>query len=185
MNMNTQTVVGIVIAVIALGGVWYLASNSTGGNTGTVATTTPFIPTVTTASKQTTPKPSTPVTTQPTKTTAQTVGVGSLSYLLGLRQSLVCSVKTTAGTLRSGTLYVSAGMARANLVGSSMIHDGTYLYAWMTGATTGTKLLAASSVSGSAIVSKGGVDPTANLSYACNPWTADTSIFVPPTSVSF
>ncbi len=182
--MNNQ-IVWIAVALVAFGGVWYLASNSTGEYTGgAVATTTPFVPSTAGAPTQAS-KPYAPVATQPTKTTAQTVGIGSISHLLGLRQSLVCSVKTASGAIQSGTLYVSAGMARANLANSSMIHDGSYLYAWMTGATTGTKLSAASSVSGSAIVDRGGVDPSANLSYACNPWTADTSLFVPPTSVSF
>lgn len=165
-----------------LGGVGYLALHATGGNTeGLTATTTPSA----NVPKKTTAKPSPYTATGPTKTTAKTVGIGSLSYLIGLRQPLICSVKTASGIMRSGTLYVAAGMARANFTNSTMIDDGSYLYAWTTGATTGTKLPAPLGASGSAIVGRGGVDPSTDLSFACNPWTADTNIFVPPTSVSF
>ncbi len=173
----------ILLAAVVLGGVWYLSSRPVEVTTvGPTATTT-----TTGAPQQTTPKPSSvaPAAPQPTKTTAQTVGIGSLNHLLGLKQSLTCSFKTVGGVVRSGMLYVAGGQARANLAASSMVHDGTYLYAWMTGASTGTKLLAASSVSGSAIADRGGVDPNRDLSYACNPWTVDTSLFVAPSSVSF
>ena len=121
----------------------------------------------------------------PTKPTAKTAGIASLSFLLGLKQPLICSVKTMSGPARSGTAYVAMGMARANFTSSSMIDDGTYLYAWTNGAATGLKLLAASSVSGSAIASNGGVDLATNLSFSCNPWITDTSFFVQPSSVSF
>ena len=182
--MNTKTILGVIMVVVVLGSAGYLALNATGGNTGGLTATTSSLATV--VPKKTTAKPSSYTTPKPpTKTTAKTVGIGSLLYLLGLRQSLVCSVKTESGTMRSGTLYVAAGMARANFTNSSMIDDGSYLYAWTMGATTGTKLPAPLGVSGSAIVSKGGVDPTTDLSFSCNPWAADASVFVPPTSVSF
>lgn len=178
--MDTKTMSWVLGIAVVLGGVWYLSSRP-----ATVTTVAPTATTTPTTAQPTAKKPSPPVAPKPTTTTAQTVGVGPLTYLLGLKQTLVCSIKTVGGTVRSGTLYVAGGMARANLAGSTMIDDGTYLYAWMTGATTGAKLLAASSVSGSAIGGRGGVDPTADISYACNPWTADASLFVPPVSVSF
>ena len=71
------------------------------------------------------------------------------------------------------------------LTNTSMIHDGEYLYAWTSGASKGLKLPAASSVSGSAIASNGGFDLSTDLSFACNPWTENTSVFTPPASISF
>ena len=184
--METKTTSLILLAAVVLGGVWYLSSRPMGDTAGITATTTAAT-TTNTVPQQTTPKPSSVASpaSQPTKTTAQTVGVGSLNHLLGLKQSLTCSFKTVGGTVRSGTLYVAEGKAHANLTSSSMVHDGSYLYAWMTGASTGTKLQAASSVSGSVIVGKGGIDPNGDLSFACNPWAADSSLFTPPSSVSF
>ncbi|HUX80886.1 MAG TPA: hypothetical protein VMV38_01020, partial [Candidatus Paceibacterota bacterium] len=176
--MNTKTIVGVGILVVVLsGGVGYLVSNAIRGNTGVpTATTTPSIasstiPSVTpskTVSQKTPPKSYTYTPSQPTKTTAKMVGIGSLSYLLSLKEPLVCSVKIMSGFARSGTLYVAGGSARADFTNSSMIDDGAYLYAWVTGATTGIKLLAPLSVSGSAIANNGGIDPATNLSFSCN-----------------
>ena len=193
--MNTKTIVGVIVGVAILAaGLGYLASNAMRGNTAVVtATTTPTTASSTTFAatlakvvpKKITTTKSSYTPTEPTKTTAKTAGIGSLQYLLGLKEPLVCSVKALNGPSRSGTLYVAAGSARANFTNSSMIDDGNYLYAWMTGATTGTKLLAPLSVSGSAIANNGGVDPATILSFSCNPWTVNASFFVPPTSVSF
>ncbi|MDE1944624.1 MAG: hypothetical protein KGH97_04000 [Patescibacteria group bacterium] len=114
------------------------------------------------------------------------VGVTPVSYLLGLKDSLVCSIKTTGSSAqRSGTLYVADGELRADLTGATMISDGAYLYEWQKGATKGLKLPATSSVAGSAIAANGGFDLATPLSFACNPWTTDASFFTPPDSVSF
>jgi hypothetical protein len=108
-----------------------------------------------------------------------------MGYLVSLKQPLVCTVKSTAGYARSGTMYVADGKIRANFTGSSMINDGTHLFAWMTGAIKGIELLTSSSASGSAIATNGGIDPATDISFACNPWTVDASVFSPPSSVSF
>ena len=182
--MNNKTLVWLLVAVIVLAGAWYYFSNSSGGTvTETpVATTTP---TTATTAKPAAPKVTAPAVKKPTVTTAKIVGVGTIPYLIGLKQSLLCSVKTTSGSSRSGTMYVAGGKVRGNFLTSSMIDDGTYLYAWFIGATKGLQLLAASSVSGSAIATNGGVDLATDLSFACNPWTEDASVFTPPSSVAF
>ncbi len=82
-------------------------------------------------------------------------------------------------------MYVADGEMRVNFAHTSMIDDGAYFYAWTDGASQGLKLLAASSASGSAIAANGGFDPASNISFACNPWTANMSVFVPPASISF
>ncbi len=180
--MNTNTILGVIIVLVLVGGVAYLTLKIESEDTrGPSATTTPSA----TVPEKTTTKTSSYTAAKPTKTTVNTVGIGSLSYLLNLRQPLVCSIKTASGVMRSGTLYVVAGMARANFTNSTMIDDSNYLYAWTTSAATGIKLPASSSVSGSVIASRGGVDLATDLSFSCSPWTMDAKIFVPPTSISF
>lgn len=124
----------------------------------------------------------------------EVTGIGSLNYLMGLGSNLTCSVSTIGPTLRrSGTAYLSGSLARVSLntaVGNStfssaMIDAGGYLYVWAQGGTHGIKLLAASGASGSAAVSYGGVDPSQTLSYSCNLWKTDASLFVPPQSIAF
>ncbi len=133
--------------------------------------------------------------TKPAPTIAAKVsGIGPLSYLISLKEPLVCSVKTTTLSMkRSGTVYVAGGKLRGDflssvngvLVNASMIDDGTHLYAWASGATKGLELLAASSASGNAIANAGGIDLAAQVSYACNAWAEDSNVFIPPTSVTF
>ena len=185
--MNNK-ILWAVFAIVVLGGVWYLSSRPQGwsdvavpvaSTTAPVSTSTVQTPTAAKpAPVRTTTKPTPPV---PAKVT----GVGPLSYLFGLKQSLVCSISTRTGTKRSGTMYVAGGQMRVNFSNSSMIGDGTYLYVWTTGATKGLKLLAASSAAGSAIAMNGGFDPAYDISYGCNPWSVNASVFALPAQVSF
>ncbi|MHB8660709.1 MAG: hypothetical protein ACYC75_02085 [Minisyncoccota bacterium] len=191
-NTNIKTIASwAVVIIIVVGSAWYVFSGSPKGNGGVspVATTT-----ASTQQGTNTPSHSYTVksgsTTQrivaPVSASAKIIGVTTLSYLFGLKQPLVCSVRTTGTSVqRSGTMYIADGEMRANFTSSSMIDDGTYLYAWQSDASKGLKLLAASSVSGSAIASNGGFDLSTILSFACNPWAKNPSVFVPPTSVSF
>ena len=179
---NKPIVLGVAMVVV-LAGVWYLSSNSSGWSAGGLPSTTTTSPTVTKTPVSGTKKSS--GTVQKPITAAKVVGVNSLAYLFSLKQPLVCTIKPSATVNRSGTMYVSGGKMRANFVYASMISDGNYLYAWTNGESTGLKLLAAISVSGSAIAAKGGFDPANELSFACNPWAEDASVFTPPTSVTF
>ncbi len=124
----------------------------------------------------------------------EVTGIGSLNHLMGLGSNLTCSVSTTGpAPRRFGTAYLSGSLARVNLntvIGSSdlssaMIDADGYLYVWMPVGTHGIKLLAASGASGSAAVSYGGIDPSQTLSYSCNLWKTDTSLFVPPQNIAF
>lgn len=181
---NTKSIIALFALAIALfGGVWYLftSSNQDISGTSSVATTT----VATSTSTQEVPKAGKPAVKKPTTTTPKTVGVGSLSYLMSLKQSLHCSIKATGPGTRSGMVYVGSGKLRADFTSSSMINDGTYLYSWMSGASRGLKLLSSLSVAGSAIANAGGIDPASSVSYACNPWIEDMSVFSPPSSISF
>lgn len=186
-----KTINWIIVAIVAFGAVWYLASQYSPGSgevpTTTIATTTtsaaPSIPTTPTAQK---PAPKAPTgVVQPPVTRPKVAGSSPVAYLFGLKQSLECSITTSGAMKKSGTLYISGTQMRVDFSGSSMISDGTYLYAWMKGASKGLKLLASSSVSGSAMATNGGFDPGTDISFGCNPWTENLSFFVPPTLVSF
>lgn len=179
--MNTQTIVWIILAAVIIGGIWLILATPA-DNTATGSETETATSSTSGGVGQTPQGFASPPTVQ---TSTTTTGVGSLNYLLSLKTPLVCSVKTKTGITRSGTLYVAGGMARVNFSNSTMINDGTSLYAWRTGATSGTKLPASVGASGSSIATKGGVDPSANLSYLCGPWQADARLFIPPTGVTF
>lgn len=182
--MNTKIIGLLVIGIVALAGIGYLLLNTSNGVVGVSSTATTSDSTL--AQQTTTTKPST-TGTKPVTTKAKIVGIGSITYLIDLKQPLVCTVNTLANAniKRSGTLYVAGAKARANFVGSTMIVDNTYLYGWEAGATKGLQLLSATSASGSAIARSGGLDLITDLSFACNPWTIDMSIFLPPASVTF
>ena len=187
--MGNKKIVWVVGVAAVLGSVWYLSTNPSteSGQESPYATTTPTLPKGTTTKPPTTTSGTvkTGATPKPTPTSAKIVGVGTLSYLFSFREPLICTIKPSASVKRSGTMYIAEGKMRANFVGTSMLHDGMYLYVWTNGASTGLKLPAASSVSGSLIATKGGFDLANDLSFACNPWKTDASFFVPPSSITF
>ncbi|MDO8742580.1 MAG: hypothetical protein Q7J45_03560 [bacterium] len=186
--MDKQKIIWIAVAIVVLGGAWYLFSGSSGGSdeTGLIATTTSS-----TSSQQTTAKPSTArptgsgTTTQKPVAPTKVAGVNTLSYLYSFKQPLVCSVTVGTTVKRAGTMYVADAKMRVNFSTASMIDDGSFLYVWKKGATTGLKLSAVSSVSGSAIAVSGGFDPANPFSFSCSGWTKDVSILTPPGSVTF
>lgn len=181
--MNNKTITWVVLAVAVIGGAWYLSSGSNGGvGAPPVATTT--APTSTSTSKATAPAKSGTVKKTVTAP-AKIAGVSTLSYLFGLKQSLVCTVKTSGSLSHSGTMYIADAKMRANFTTSSMIDDGESLYVWMNGASKGLQLSAASSASGSAATFNGGFDPSTDITFSCGAWAKDASVFVPPSSVSF
>lgn len=191
-NTN-QLIVWAAVAIVVLVSVWYVFLSGSGGSGLGLPIATTTAPT-TTGTQQGTNNPPparTKQSTAPSKpvtpTSAKVVGVTPVSYLFSLKESLACSFKTTGTSVqRSGTLYIADGAMRANLTnGATMIDDGAHIYLWGTGASKGLELLAASSVSGSAIASNGGFDLATPLSFACNPWKTDSSVFTPPSSVSF
>ena len=189
-KIDIKIVAGAIGAAIILGGAWIFFGSLSGGNGSGSSTAT------TTMQASTSPQQAAQTTRAPAKSpawhpvqkppvAAKISGITPLAYLFSLKQSLLCAIQTTDSYRRSGTMYVADGEMRVNFAHTSMIDDGTYFYAWTDGASQGLKLLAASSASGSAIAGNGGFDPTSNISFACNPWTANMNVFVPPASVSF
>lgn len=201
LKLSKEALVWIVVAIGIVIGIWALVSapSEEWGTHSPVATSTPATATSTTAeapAKATVPQKTGSVTaTQPTKTVpAKVAGYNSASYLISLKEPLVCTVDVSMTyTKRTGTIYVDSGKLRGNfssyvngvLTKTAMIDDGASLYAWTNGATTGLKLPASSSASGSAIASHGGIDLTTPFSFACAAWTPDAAYFQAPTAVTF
>jgi hypothetical protein len=96
----------------------------------------------------------------------------------------------------SGTVYLNAGMIRGDfstvaegktMQGSFLLKDGMQ-YVWQKGSTMGFKMAVSTNASGDTGASANGTY-TWNAEqigeYDCKPWTADASLFVPPTNVKF
>ena len=200
LNMKTDQVIAVaVLVVVILIGIWYFSTNWTPTpppaqpvtETGET-TTNPVSPTSTTPSRTVQPAPAPAAPT--VKTQVVLTGFNSLNYLRAQKEPLYCSISAVAaGEHRTGNVYVSGGIARADLatvpggakIGTSMIDDGTNLYAWHAGATTGIELLAAKSVNGSVVANYGAVDPASSFSFSCARWTTDSATLTPPSSVTF
>jgi len=164
--MSTKAIIGVVVlAVVVLGGAWYLsgmhgASGAPGSATGTAGSDS---------------------------------GTGTFATLMALGGSLECQVTvTTAQGPSTGTVYVSDGNVRSDVsaetsAGAMMAHmikaDDT-IYSWTDAYPQGVKMAYQPSAPSSGNT-QGGYDPNAQVQYSCAPWAADASKFVPPADVTF
>lgn len=104
----------------------------------------------------------------------------------------------------SGTVYVSSGKMRGDFQStdngktnaSHMINDGTYVYIWTDGQTSGYKLSLAAVKQEQAQVSPMANNPSSQnphqavnmkqqSNYSCGPWSADATMFSVPTNITF
>ncbi len=178
-----KALIWAVLAIVVLAGVWYyVLTQPQGGAPSPTATTTVATTSAPAAQTPVSPKKT---STAPKVTAPKVSGYNSISYLLTQKEPLVCTMRVTSPVSRSGTIYVAGGKMRGNFGTAAMIDDGTYLYAWKSGATKGLQLLAAQSASGSAVMSLGALDLETPFSFACNAWSTDQSLFIPPASISF
>jgi hypothetical protein len=187
MSDKSLRVVLVVLAVVAVigGGIWYFTSNPY-PQTAQTATNTNVESSTASGTGTNGSSVAAPV--------SQTTGVGSIQNLIAMNKDLACSINLVAAkTSRSGSIYVAAGMMRADLFSTtagqtkavSMIDNGTSLYLWTDDASTGIKLSKPISASGSNIAQNGGIDPVTNFSYVCHPWKVDANFFVAPTAIAF
>src|SRR5690606_18080447 len=123
----------------------------------------------------------------------EVAGEGTLAELLALGGNYECSVSMNAGEVTSsGTVYISGSDIRGDFtsevmdqsVESHMIQTGGYTYTWTNLMPQGMKLPV---VEGEAQgdTSASGFDASADVSYDCRAWTANSQVFVLPTSVTF
>lgn len=169
--MNTTSIIGLIAAVIIVGGgVWYFSSH------GNAPAGTPAV------------------------TNSASNGSGTFASLMALAGSVKCNVATatTANQAESsGTVYISNGQMRGDfnatnkalgdtVIEAHMIRAGGFIYSWSSAAPQGVKMSDAvienASTKNNA---SGSIDPNAQVSYSCEPWVADAAQFVPPSTVTF
>jgi hypothetical protein len=127
----------------------------------------------------------------------------NLKALMASGSPQKCTVSySTDNNQTQGTIYIDSGKMRADFTAqiqgstkvSHMINDGTYVYTWLDGMATGFKMQPQMNMAPTSTPQSGmhnpngsqrGIDPNANYQYNCSVWTADSSEFVPPTSVTF
>jgi hypothetical protein len=173
--MNTNTIIGVVAAVVVLGGGYYVLNR-------------PAVAPVTLGQEQ------------PATTTSETVAApgkfsGSLAELATRGGSWKCSVdSTTAQAVSTGVTYASGGKVRADFttsvpsygsVETHLIADGVDVYTWSPMMPQGIKTKMTAQGSGTGPTSGQGVNTDTEYSYDCQPWTADATLFVVPTNVTF
>ena len=169
--MNTKIIVGAVVAVAVVAGLWYYLSGM-GANT-----TTPSDQAGAVASQD-----------------EATSGTGTLESLIARGGNYQCTVTiSNEGTQSSGVVYISGNklsgdftaVAQGVTVKAYMISDGEYVYSWSDMVAQGFKMPVEVSSSASAGAAQTGIDMAAGVSYDCDPWTPDASKFVPPTTIEF
>lgn len=119
----------------------------------------------------------------------------SLKSLLGLGQSLKCVyVYEDAQTRSEGTNFIANNKVRGNSevlaksnnqkVQASFIIDGQTMYSWSSAMNDGIKF-SFDSNKADEYAQQQGVDYGKELNYDCDSWSADNSLFIPPSNIKF
>ena len=121
----------------------------------------------------------------------------SLKDLLSLGKAQKCEVsyKMGDGSQSQGTLYIASNKVRGDFSSevqgktytSHMINDGSYIYTWVDG-MNGYKFDAKYSQSTNSEDKNSqykSVDPNAKYDYSCSGWNEDSSLFMPPSNITF
>ncbi len=170
--MSSKALLGIIAAVVVVGGgAWYL-STSKGTTEGA------------------------PTAGNENEEAETNAGSGTFADLMMRAGSWKCTVTTTIEEApSSGTVYVAGGKVRADFVSkpaalngaevaSSMIQMDGYVYTWTDAFPQGMKMKIpeGNNTQGS---SQAGVDYSSKVDYDCGAWSVDASMFTPPASVTF
>lgn len=171
-HMNQNTIIGIVVAIVVVGGAYYVTQ---GGVSETASQTGED--------------------TQAGETAQAGAFTGSVSELAARGGSWKCTVDaSTAQSISSGVTYVSGGKVRGDFttnvqgygsVESHMIADGTDVYTWSSAMPQGIKTKMMATGQGGTATSGRGVDANTAYSYDCQPWVADATLLIPPANITF
>jgi hypothetical protein len=163
--------IGIILGIlIVVGGIWYFTQNQ--NNSSEVESNT--------SSTQTAEE-------------ENFSEMGSIKALMERGSDVKCTYETTEeGQASSGTVYASDGKVRGDfsittdgVAGTGhMIADSSTGYFWMEGQTSGMKMMM-NEPDQTANTSNQGIDPNKEYNFACESWTPDESMFVPPSNVTF
>jgi hypothetical protein len=120
---------------------------------------------------------------------------GSFVDLSARSGSWKCTVdSSTAGSISSGTTYVSDGKVRADFttnvqgygsVESHMFSDGEFAYTWSSMMPQGIKTKVTAQSTAGTQTSGQGVNANTSYSYDCQPWVVNQALLTVPTSVTF
>lgn len=170
--MDTKTIIGLVAAVVVIGGgAWYFSTTSVGKTGDSLE--------------------------QQADTMKESSGMGSFADLVGKVGSWKCTVKTNVEQAPSeGVAYIADGMVRADFtskiaamggkeVKSSMIQSDGYVYTWSDMIPQGMKMKIPENTATPTAPASGGFDYSAQVDYDCGPWMKDATKFDPPASVTF
>lgn len=173
--METKTIIGLVAAVVVVGGgVWYFSS----GNSANAPTTEEGVATTMEGEEQ-------------------ADGSGTLADLMMRAGSFRCDVdvaaeegNTTAET--SGVVYIGDGKMRGDFttkvsgmtVNSHMLTLDGYVYTWSDMMPQGMKMKVAADGTAQG-QTQGSMDASAAVDYHCAPWSVDGARFTIPSSVTF
>lgn len=127
-------------------------------------------------------------TEQESAMVAATSTPSTLRELAASQAPQKCTFTSTNNT--QGTVYVAQGRVRSDftstvagnaITGHALVMDNMS-YAWMDGQSQGFKnsFEATTTAEGSQ-----GVNPDERVSYSCEPWAADSSLFSVPTGIDF
>jgi hypothetical protein len=131
---------------------------------------------------------------QPSTSTNQTQG--TLKSLLSAGKSQKCTYSSKVGsTSVDGTVYIANGKMREDFTTTSaqtkmngyMIVDGGYSYVWSDLSNQGIKMAFDQAQPSNAPTSANSQTPNINqaYTYTCSGWAENSSMFTPPTNITF
>lgn len=125
-------------------------------------------------------------------------GSGSLASLFAMNGSYTCSINSKdPNSATDGTVYISNGSVRGDFLSSvstnggqsvqaHMIKTGNDVFIWSDVMPQGIKMNAAMMMSGSgSSANNPGFDPNVSVDYSCEPAALDARLFVAPVDVQF
>ncbi|HRH24595.1 MAG TPA: hypothetical protein PK109_03340 [Candidatus Paceibacterota bacterium] len=166
--MNTNAIIGLIVAIVVVGGgAWFFSQHKAGTDLSGTGTT---------------------------ENTVGESGTLSLKELMMMGGSRKCEVTvTTAEAPATGTVYVSGTDVRSDIVtkpaamngatiSAHMIKSGDYMYSWSDMIPQGVKVKITAAESAGA---QAGYDANSQVQYSCSPWIPDASKFEVPSTVTF
>ena len=127
----------------------------------------------------------------------------TLTQLMGLGKNSVCTFSINVGSKMTGKTYVTSNKMRTDFdattpegqkISTSMIKDGDWLYSWTSASSQGVKMkVPAVMESTKSTETNNGTgnniyqnfDPNLEMNYDCKAWVVNSSMFTPPSSVTF
>jgi len=176
--MSKKVIIGVVVIVLLLiGGGVYVLSSKNKSKSPSIGESNPQTNAGQNATGQTTPR--------------------SLKDILTAGIPQKCTYSDVTDSVNTeGTTYIADGKVRADFsstvegktTAGHTIYDGKTSYVWMDGSSTGFKMeidTSAPAPTGSTPSSQEGLDLNKSIDYSCGAWLPDTTLFTPPSDVTF